>query len=53
MSEEIPWEALFQQATKVRERAHVPYSRFPVGAAVLFADGASSRAATWRTPRTG
>ena len=39
MADEIPWESLFQQATKVRERAHVPYSRFPVGAAVLFADG--------------
>jgi cytidine deaminase len=39
MAEDIPWEALFQQATRVRERAHVPYSRFPVGAAVLFADG--------------
>jgi cytidine deaminase len=39
MADEIPWESLFQQAGKVRERAHVPYSRFPVGAAVLFADG--------------
>lgn len=39
MAEDIPWEALFQQAARVRERAHVPYSRFPVGAAVLFADG--------------
>lgn len=39
MAEEIPWESLFQQAAKVRERAHVPYSRFPVGAAILFADG--------------
>ena len=39
MAEDIPWEALFQQAAKVRERAHVPYSRFPVGAAVLYADG--------------
>ncbi|WP_225410810.1 cytidine deaminase [Stigmatella hybrida] len=39
MATDIPWESLFQQAAKVRERAHVPYSRFPVGAAVLFADG--------------
>jgi cytidine deaminase len=39
MAEEIPWESLFQQAAKVRERAHVPYSRFPVGAAILFANG--------------
>ncbi len=39
MADEIPWEALFQAATKVRERAHVPYSRFPVGAAILYEDG--------------
>jgi cytidine deaminase len=39
MSAEIPWEQLFEAATKVRERAHAPYSRFPVGAAVLYADG--------------
>lgn len=36
MSVEIPWERLFEAATKVRERAHAPYSRFPVGAAVLY-----------------
>lgn len=36
---DIPWEALFQAASAVRERAHVPYSHFPVGAAVLYADG--------------
>lgn len=40
MSVDIPWEQLFEQARKVRERAHAPYSRFPVGAAVLYADGA-------------
>jgi cytidine deaminase len=40
MAEDIAWEALFQQASKVRERAHVPYSRFPVGAAILYEDGA-------------
>jgi cytidine deaminase len=39
LSAEIPWESLFEQARKVRERAHAPYSRFPVGAAVLYADG--------------
>ena len=39
MSVEIPWEQLFEAARKVRERAHAPYSRFPVGAAVLYADG--------------
>ncbi|MFY2561331.1 cytidine deaminase [Corallococcus terminator] len=39
MADEIPWERLFEEATRVRERAHVPYSRFPVGAAILYADG--------------
>ncbi len=39
MSENIPWEHLFEAATKVRERAHAPYSRFPVGAAVLYPEG--------------
>lgn len=39
MSEEIPWEKLFAAAAEVRQRAHVPYSRFPVGAAVLYPDG--------------
>ena len=40
MADDIPWERLFEEATRVRSRAHVPYSRFPVGAAVLYADGA-------------
>ena len=39
MSTDIPWDSLFEAAAKVRERAHAPYSRFPVGAAVLYADG--------------
>ena len=39
MSADIAWEQLFEAAKKVRERAHAPYSRFPVGAAVLYADG--------------
>lgn len=39
MSQDIDWEALFRAATEVRERAHVPYSKFPVGAAALFEDG--------------
>ncbi|QRK04062.1 cytidine deaminase [Archangium violaceum] len=39
MSANIPWEQLFEAAMKVRERAHAPYSRFPVGAAVLYDDG--------------
>lgn len=39
MSGEISWEKLFEAAAQVRQRAHAPYSRFPVGAAVLYADG--------------
>ncbi|WP_338864258.1 cytidine deaminase [Myxococcus stipitatus] len=39
MADEIPWERLFDEAIGVSRRAHVPYSRFPVGAAVLYADG--------------
>lgn len=30
---------LFRQAVAAMARAHVPYSRFPVGAAILTADG--------------
>jgi cytidine deaminase len=37
---DIPWERLFAAAGEARTRAHVPYSRFPVGAAALYADGA-------------
>lgn len=40
MADDIPWERLFDEAARVRSRAHVPYSKFPVGAAVLYADGA-------------
>ena len=36
---DIPWDALFEVATQTRERSHSPYSHFPVGAAVLYADG--------------
>lgn len=33
------WNALIGQAWEVRERAHAPYSKFKVGAALLAADG--------------
>lgn len=39
MSREIPWEEMFKVATAMRERAHVPYSHFPVGAAAFYEDG--------------
>lgn len=35
----IDWEALRDAAREVRERAYVPYSHFPVGAAALVDDG--------------
>lgn len=36
----LPWEELFEAAKAARERAHAPYSRFRVGAAVFYDDGA-------------
>lgn len=36
----LPWEELFEAAKTARERAHAPYSRFLVGAAVFYGDGA-------------
>lgn len=39
MSAPIPWNELFDAATKVREAAHAPYSDFRVGACLLTDDG--------------
>jgi cytidine deaminase len=35
----LPWDQLFDAAAKAQEKAHAPYSLFPVGAAVLTEDG--------------
>ena len=35
----VDWEALRGRAEEVSQRAYVPYSRFPVGAAALVDDG--------------
>lgn len=39
MAEDIDWEPLFDAAMGAQRHAHVPYSRFPVGAAVLTEGG--------------
>jgi len=35
----INWESLMTAATEVRDRSYSPYSKFPVGAALLDVDG--------------
>jgi cytidine deaminase len=35
----VPWDGLFDAARSAQEKAHAPYSRFRVGAAVLTEDG--------------
>ena len=37
--DEETWEKLVETASQVRKNAHVPYSSFPVGAAILTASG--------------
>lgn len=39
----IDWNALFAAAEQARQRAHAPYSKFQVGAALLLADGSVAR----------
>jgi cytidine deaminase len=41
----MDWEPLIAAAAAVRERAYAPYSRFPVGAAILMEDGSIHAAA--------
>lgn len=36
---EVPWQQLFDAAEAARQRAHAPYSKFHVGAAILCEDG--------------
>ncbi len=39
MSSSIPWNALIEAARKAARDAYCPYSKFPVGAALLAGDG--------------
>jgi cytidine deaminase len=39
MANDVDWDRLFEVALAAQARAYAPYSRFPVGAALLAADG--------------
>lgn len=39
MATDVPWNELFEAAAAAQRRAYAPYSKFPVGAAVLADDG--------------
>lgn len=39
MAQEVDWNALVQEAERVRDNAYAPYSHFPVGAAALTSSG--------------
>ena len=52
MTVPVDWAALRAAAADIARRAYMPYSHFPVGAAGSSTTGASSSAATSRTPRT-
>ncbi len=41
----MDWEPLVAAATAARDKAYAPYSRFPVGAAILMEDGSIHAAA--------
>ncbi len=39
---QVDWQQLFEAADRARQRAHAPYSKFHVGAAILCDDGSIS-----------
>ncbi|HXX32445.1 MAG TPA: cytidine deaminase [Myxococcaceae bacterium] len=49
----IDWEALAEAAAGARGHAHAPYSRFAVGAAALFSDGAIAAGANVENASSG
>ena len=38
-ADDVDWEALTAEAVRISQRAYVPYSRYPVGAAAMVDDG--------------